>query len=147
MLKVIDKIHRIEFFTECFSQKIARIFKATVFPDMLSVPLVDGLKIAFSKTFFYINTLAHLMKKMSAVSRAKRVGRKISDASARPMTVLKDALAIVRHGNTEVFLIKLVPLISKVLYLKLSDHHSLFKLIANHYVQAIRNLVCLGADK
>ena len=67
MLKVIDKIHRIEFFTECFSQKIARIFKATVFPDMLSVPLVDGLKIAFSKAFFYINTLAHLVKKVRSV--------------------------------------------------------------------------------
>ena len=62
------------------------------------------------------------------------------------MAILKYALSVIGYINTEVFLVKLIPLISKVLYLKLSAHHSLFKLIANHYVQAIRNLVCLGAD-
>ena len=67
MLKVIDKIHRIEFFTKGFTKKLIRIFEASVFPDMLSVPLVDGLKIAFSKAFFYINTLAHLVKKVRSV--------------------------------------------------------------------------------
>ena len=63
------------------------------------------------------------------------------------MAVLQNAVLVVRHVDAEVFLIKAVPLARQVVYLELAVHHALFKLVAHHDVQAVGDLVGLGADE
>ena len=54
---------------------------------------------------------------------------------------------VVRHVDAEVFLVKAVPLARQVVYLELAVHHALFELVAHHDVQAVGDLVGLGADE
>ena len=63
------------------------------------------------------------------------------------MAVLQNAVFVVRHVDAEVFLVKAVPLARQVVYLELAVHHALFELVAHHDVQAVGDLVGLGADE
>ena len=63
------------------------------------------------------------------------------------MAVLQNAVLIVRHINAEILLVKAVPLAWQVVYLELAVHHTLFQLVAHHDVQAVGDLVGLGADE
>ena len=114
---------------------------------MLAVPRIDGRKIAGLEALVHIDRLFHLAKQLCAVGAAKRVGREVADAAARPMAVLQNAVLVVRHVDAEVFLVKAVPLARQVVYLELAVHHALFELVAHHDVQAVGDLVGLGADE
>ena len=63
------------------------------------------------------------------------------------MAVLQHAVLVVRHVDAEVFLVKAVPLAWQVVYLELAVYHALFELVAHHDVQAVGDLVGLGADE
>ena len=84
---------------------------------------------------------------MSAVCASQCVRGKISNAAARPMTVLKNSLSVVWHVNSKIFLIKSVPLLGKLINGKLSSKKLLFKLVSYHYVERIGYLVRLSSDK
>ena len=63
------------------------------------------------------------------------------------MAVLQNAVLVVRHVDAEVLLVKSVPFARQVVYLEFAVHHALFQLIAHHDVQAVGDLVGLGADE
>ena len=63
------------------------------------------------------------------------------------MAVLQNAVLVVRHVDAEIFLVKAVPLARQVVHLEFAVHHTLFKLVAHHDVQAVGDLVGLGADE
>ena len=63
------------------------------------------------------------------------------------MRILQNAVRIVRHIHTEIFLIQAVPLRREFLRRELAVHQLPFQLIAHHDVQRIGQLICLNADE
>ena len=147
LLKVLRVDRRVELFAKRLLQERAGLFEAAVLPDVLAVPRVDGREIAGLEALVHIDRLSHLAKQLRAVGAAERVGREVADAAARPMAVLQHAVLVVRHVDAEIFLVKAVPLARQVVHLEFAVHHTLFELVAHHDVQAVGDLVGLGADE
>ena len=145
--KVARVGRRVELLAQRLLQQCARLLEAAVLPDVLAVPRVDGREVTALQAVLHVDRFLHLAQQLRAVGAAERVGREVAHAAARPVAVLQNAVLVVRHVDAEVLLVKSVPFARQVVYLEFAVHHALFQLIAHHDVQAVGDLVGLGADE
>ena len=123
------------------------VLHAAVFPDLLLQPAVDPCQPAGGHGGGHVEVLLHLPQILGAVGRADGVGGEIADVAIGPVGILEDALPVVGHVHAQIRLVQAVPLGGQVVGRQLPGEHPPLQLIAHHDMQAVGQLVGLGADQ
>ena len=114
---------------------------------MLPQPAGDAGQVALGDAAPHVHVPLHAAQHLGAVGAAQGVGREVAEGAAGPVGILQAAAGVVGHVHPEIFLVEPVPLRRDVPHVQGAADELLFDLIAHHHMQAVGQLVRLGADE
>ena len=110
-------------------------------------PAGDSGEIPVGHAAVYIEFLLHVMEHLGTVGIAQSVRREVAEGTARPVAVLQAALAVIGNLHAQILLVQLCPRGRDLLCRQGARNELLLDLVPHHNVQAVGQLIGLGADE